>query len=149
MADTGCCGRTADGSYGEWVTDSNGVFVSSNTVADVAAVESFYSFDIDGSGTVGFQLPKLARLSEGDQKDVLGEFDWDETVDYLKFAPDLEAPEGAEDVYTLVSLHQAQDTALSVSEGALAAVPSGNVDVEGDEISSALMPLLEEDSFWI
>ncbi|WP_171205156.1 M10 family metallopeptidase C-terminal domain-containing protein [Ruegeria sp. HKCCA0235A] len=146
--------KNSDGTYGEWVTDSNGVYVSSNTVPDVVAVETFYGFDIDGSGTVGYGLPKLARFTEGDQKtpmgeEVLGVSDWDETVDILKFVPDLEAPEDVEDDYILVNLHQAQDGALNVSEDSLAAVLSGNLDVKDDEASPALTPHLDEDSFWI
>ncbi|NOC85504.1 hypothetical protein, partial [Ruegeria sp. HKCCD6428] len=146
--------KNSDGTYGEWVTDSNGVYVSSNTVPDVVAVETFYGFDIDGSGTVGYGLPKLARFTEGDQKtpmgeEVLGVSDWDETVDILKFVPDLEAPEDVEDDYILVNLHQAQDGALNVSEDSLAAVLSGNLDVKDDEASPTLTPHLDEDSFWI
>ncbi|UUV07864.1 M10 family metallopeptidase C-terminal domain-containing protein [Ruegeria sp. YS9] len=146
--------KNTDGSYGEWVTDSNGVYVGSNTIPDVAAVETFYGFDIDGSGTVGNGLPKLARVATDDQNtptgaENLGMSDWDETVDYLKFAPDLDGHEDAEDDYTLVSLHQAQDAVLSVSEDPLAALLSGNTDIEGDEQSLTHMPLLDEDSFWI
>ncbi|AXT28966.1 hypothetical protein D1823_19855 (plasmid) [Ruegeria sp. AD91A] len=146
--------KNSDGSYGEWVTDSNGVYVGSNTIADVAAVETFYGFDIDGSGTVGNGLPKLARVAAADQntptgEEKLGMSDWDETVDYLKFVADLGGHEDAEDDYTLVSLHQAQDTVLPVSEDPLAALSSGNMDIEDDETSPTLMPLLDEDSFWV
>ena len=69
--------------------------------------------------------------------------------DYLKFVADLGGHEDAEDDYTLVSLHQAQDTVLPVSEDPLAALSSGNMDIEDDETSPTLMPLLDEDSFWV
>ncbi|WP_298850147.1 M10 family metallopeptidase C-terminal domain-containing protein [uncultured Ruegeria sp.] len=143
-----------DGSYGEWVTDSTGQFVSTNTVPDVVDVESFYGYDINGSGTVGHALPKLGRLSTTEQntspvEDVLGVSDWDETVDQLEFVPDLGVREDADDIYALLSLHQARDMLLPVSEDLMVTVLDVNPDTEEDETNPTIASLLEEDSFLI
>ena len=53
--------RHTDGSYAEWTLDADGRNQSGEFILDVVAVEDFYQYDIDGSGTVGYELPKLAQ----------------------------------------------------------------------------------------
>ncbi len=53
--------KNTDGSYAEWTLNGAGQFISGAAVPDVVAVEAFYQWDIDGSGTVGFAQPKLAH----------------------------------------------------------------------------------------
>ncbi len=53
--------KNTDGSYAEWYLDGSGQYAGGALVPDVVAVELFYQWDIDGSGTVGFAQPKLAH----------------------------------------------------------------------------------------
>ena len=90
--------KKSDGSYSEWVVDGNGAFISGRVVPDVIDVEAFYGYDIDGSGTVGYELPKLAPPSSPEPKlasddEALDLSDWDETTDLLKFLPDMNVNE--------------------------------------------------------
>ncbi len=50
-----------NGKYSEWTVNSQGEYVSSVPVPDVIDVESFYGYDIDGSGTVGYAQPKQLK----------------------------------------------------------------------------------------
>lgn len=53
--------KHTDGRYSEWTVDGQGRYQSSENIADVIDVESFYGYDINGSGTVGYEEPKLTQ----------------------------------------------------------------------------------------
>lgn len=78
------------GDYSEWTTDGAGRFRSVELVDDVIEKEDFYSNDIDGSGTVGFAEPKLARTTTFELDDV-DQFDF-EPSDHSADLPDDGAP---------------------------------------------------------
>ena len=45
--------KNADGTFGEWVTDASGRFVSSRTIDDVRDVEVFYGANLNNDGQIG------------------------------------------------------------------------------------------------
>ncbi len=45
--------QNTSGSYYEWALDGQGELVNGSAVANVANVESFYGFDVDGNGSIG------------------------------------------------------------------------------------------------
>ncbi len=52
--------KHTDGTYAEWTLDGNGGYLSGEIIPEVIDVEDFYQYDINGSGTVGYALPKIA-----------------------------------------------------------------------------------------
>ncbi|MFY2822409.1 M10 family metallopeptidase C-terminal domain-containing protein [Ruegeria sp. MALMAid1280] len=142
--------KNTNGDYGEWITDASGAYISSTMIPDVIDVEDFYGYDINGSGTVGYELPKLAHPSSATQKLVsknegLGEPGWAETVDVLKFIPDMAANADDDDGVELIETSVIGFAGISTSTK-LVEVSSNN-DITYEDSDLTIANLLEEDTF--
>ncbi|WP_254429688.1 M10 family metallopeptidase C-terminal domain-containing protein [Ruegeria atlantica] len=147
--------KDGDRNYTEWTLDGDGNYVSHAQVDDVVSVESFYGYDIDGSGTVGFNEPRLAlqpsdnqksKIAEGRQASLPGNDDEDdfqfhaESMERLANSNSSERAE-AGDLDVLISApHEALRVAANGSAG---------IDQEMMPEEVILESLLEEDAFWL
>ncbi|NOD52795.1 hypothetical protein GS635_14195, partial [Ruegeria sp. HKCCD5851] len=142
--------QKTNGAYSEWIVDAAGQFVSGRVVSNVANVEAFYGADIDGSGSIGNALPRLAAPEQrlGSTDETLDLSDWDETADLLKFAPELSVDEDVEDSYLLVEMHNTRDPELRDFQGQVELTWFNLPKTEEEEdFNPLLATLLEEDSF--
>ncbi|WP_282119729.1 M10 family metallopeptidase C-terminal domain-containing protein [Ruegeria atlantica] len=141
-----------DRNYTEWTLDGDGNYVSHAVVDEVINVESFYGYDIDGSGTVGFEEPRLAQQPGNIQDAVIPEsrqasFSANDSGDDFHFQPETMlrlAATGAseDDEYGL-------QTNVSVSEVSRMNVESGSDNNHNVSAELLLESLLEDDSFWL
>uniref|UniRef100_UPI001C2BDE42 hypothetical protein n=1 Tax=Ruegeria sp. HKCCA6837 TaxID=2682989 RepID=UPI001C2BDE42 len=145
--------RKNDGTYSEWTVDATGQYVSGKVVSNVANVEAFYGADIDGSGSIGNALPRLAAPTSPEPRlvsidNAIDVSDWDESSDHLKFIPELSIDEDVEDAYTLVEMLNARGPGLPGFEGQDELTWFSLPKIEDKEdFDLALAALWEEDSF--
>ncbi|WP_282170651.1 M10 family metallopeptidase C-terminal domain-containing protein [Ruegeria atlantica] len=93
--------KHTDGRYSEWTVDGEGAFQGSEDIADVIDVESFYGYDINGSGTIGYEEPKLTQSVSDRQVQNPQEIDLAESdeFEFRSIVPDLSAAGDSADAY--------------------------------------------------
>ncbi|WP_170331819.1 hypothetical protein, partial [Ruegeria arenilitoris] len=145
--------KNANGDYGEWITDASGAYISSTTIPDVIDVEAFYGYDINGSGTVGYELPKLAQQSSPAQKlapegEISGEAGWAGTVDVLEFVPNVTAEIVDEFLSVVFGAGETKIAGISIPTNLVDASSNSDLANETDAVTDLMIAnLLEEDSF--
>ncbi len=139
--------KNTDGSYAEWTLDGSGQYTGGAAVPDVVAVEAFYQWDIDGSGTVGFAQPKLAHpdalepVANQLVADLLLAVD-EEDTDNLIFVAELEYAEETEPFFET----DGELAARNISE--IQPEDSDGLDHHSEDELEVFDPL-EEDAFLI
>ncbi|WP_298934755.1 matrixin family metalloprotease [uncultured Ruegeria sp.] len=124
--------QNTDGTYVEWTLNSSGAYLSGEIIPDVIDVEDFYQYDINGSGTVGYALPKFAQFQK--QAPIVDDSD---EIHFVEIQSDAPMETDQEMIWNSLQRDEAPE---------VEPVPSKDVDVAG---LGLLDDLLNDDVFLI